>query len=131
MSADRTTTEHHLTGHGWVKGTFGAYSYTKEEIPAPPDRIETWNRQTEQASGFALDVSWWEKVWETDQVSEESEDINSPEVSSAHRLRSIRFLISKSSSKEPLEQKKKRRARSSRLLAFPSRGEPASLTEGD
>jgi hypothetical protein len=26
---------------------------------------------------------------------------------------------------------KKRRARSSRLLAFPSRGEPASLTEGD
>ena len=63
MAWDSSTTDYHLTPRGW-------------ELGAPPDdRIETWNRSTNQASGWSKDYISWTCKWVKKDVSRTDRDV--------------------------------------------------------
>ena len=59
------TVEYHLTRTGWVAGSTWFYGNLQSDVPAPPDRIETWRmRETQASEGSRLQCEWWH-IWES------------------------------------------------------------------
>ena len=81
MSADRTTTEYHLTSSGWIEGTLYCYGNTNRVTPRPPNAVETWELKSEQSSHYAPTLYDW-----SDQASWVNPDI-APEDREALRLK--------------------------------------------
>ena len=75
MSYDNTTNEWHLTLKGWVHGNYYYYSKLQGEDKTPPeDRVETWNKEMTQASGWSLEVIRWNCAWVSPDHSKEERD---------------------------------------------------------
>ena len=76
MSADRTTTQYHLSPSGWSVGTLYSYGHTDKVIPRPPDAVETWELRSEQSSGFAPTLYEWsdKPSWVSPEVSLEARE---------------------------------------------------------
>jgi len=76
MSADRTTTEYHLTPLGWSAGTLRTYGHTDKVIERPPDAVETWELRSEQSSGFAPTLYDWSEQpsWVNPEVPPEARE---------------------------------------------------------
>jgi hypothetical protein len=72
MSQDHTEREYHLTPVGWVSGTFRIYGAMSEEVPPPPDRIETWIEEVDDTSGYDPPAVSWKKIWESESASARS-----------------------------------------------------------
>jgi hypothetical protein len=71
MAEDRTSTEYHLTPHGWVTGTYRYFDAVQgEEIQPPPDRVETIEVTSEQASGWSKTCSYSTSIWKSSHISE-------------------------------------------------------------
>lgn len=66
MSVDNYRSEYHLTSTGWVGGSDWFYNQLQgQDVPRPPDTVETWERHETQSSAYSRpDVSWsciWRK----------------------------------------------------------------------
>ncbi len=72
MSQDHTEREYHLTPVGWVSGTFRVYGASTQEIPPPPDRLETWIEEIDDTSGADPPSVSWKKIWESNSASARS-----------------------------------------------------------
>jgi hypothetical protein len=65
MSYDSDEGYFHLTSNGWVR---------KDEEPFPPDRIETWEYSSSQASGWSREYQSVHCVWANADVSRSDRD---------------------------------------------------------
>lgn len=59
MAYDSDQGSYHLTPRGWIEGS-----------EPPPDRLETWDYDMYQASGWSKEVFNFERVWINEVVSE-------------------------------------------------------------
>ena len=59
MAYDSGHGSYHLTPRGWVK----------DDEP-PPDRLETWDYDMHQASGWSKEIFNFDRVWINEAVSE-------------------------------------------------------------
>lgn len=69
MAFDRTYDEYHLTPNGWVSGTSKVFS-NGPEIEPPAERVETWARHMEQASGWSREHIDWKLIWFDENATE-------------------------------------------------------------
>jgi hypothetical protein len=71
MAYDRTTDEYHLTLTGWIHGTSKVFGRGEDE-QKPDTTIETWQRFSEQASGWSSkETVCWSLLWKDDYLSSE------------------------------------------------------------
>jgi hypothetical protein len=63
MAYDSGRGSYHLTPRGWVK-----------DGEPPPDRLETWDYDMYQASGWSKEVFNFERVWINEAVREAERD---------------------------------------------------------
>jgi len=63
MAYDSGQGSYHLTPGGWVKGG-----------EPPPDRLETWDFDMYQASGWSKEIFNFDRVWINEGVSEAERD---------------------------------------------------------
>jgi hypothetical protein len=63
MTFDRDQGSYHLTPTGWVKGG-----------EPPPDRIETWNYDMCQASGWSKEIFYFDQVWVDEAIGKAERD---------------------------------------------------------
>jgi hypothetical protein len=70
MVWDRYTREHHLTPDGWIIGSFSVLSGKKNEVEPPEDRVETWEENMTQQTGFSKEYITWKRIWKSPFYSE-------------------------------------------------------------
>jgi hypothetical protein len=63
MAYDRGGGSYHLTPTGWVKGG-----------EPPPDRVETWNCNMCEASGWSKEIFYFDQVWVDEAIGRAGRD---------------------------------------------------------
>jgi hypothetical protein len=68
MSYDSSKHVYHLTPKGWIC-TYSQYlGHVDQDDPIPKDRVESWTRTMEQASGWSREHVSWTRTWASKKV---------------------------------------------------------------
>ena len=70
MVWDRYTRVHHLTPDGWIRGSFSGLGGDKTEVEPPKERVETWEENMTQQTGFSKEIITWKRIWKSPVYSE-------------------------------------------------------------
>ena len=70
MAVDRVNTLYHLTPRGWIAGSTDSM-WGNSTIEPPTDRVETWEHDIYQSSGYSPEERSWDMVWSSPDVSTE------------------------------------------------------------